>query len=211
MTSPDPYTAPHWDRAALLTIDVQVDTLDGGSIEVPGTSTVVPAIARAAAAARRAGRPIVHVVRLYLPDGSNVDACRRVRVESGWHPLAPGTPGSELAPLILPSPCPRLDPELLMAGRPQRLGEREVAVYKPRWGAFYRTPLDEHLRELGVDTLVVAGCNFPNCPRTSIYAASERDYRVVALTDAISGIDARGVEELVAIGVTPCTVEGLGW
>ncbi|MGW6505279.1 hypothetical protein [Nonomuraea angiospora] len=31
---------------------------------------------------------------------------------------------------------------LLLSGEPQPLGEREVALFKPRWGAFYRTRLD---------------------------------------------------------------------
>jgi nicotinamidase-related amidase len=74
-------------------------------------------------------------------------------------------------------------------------------MYKPRWGAFYGTPLDRHLRELGVSTLVFTGCNFPNCPRTSIYEASERDFRVVAIRDAISRLDDRGRIELEGIGV----------
>src|SRR3989442_358297 len=32
---------------------------------------------------------------------------------------------------------------------------------------------------LGISTLVCCGCNFPNCPRTSLYEASERDFRLV--------------------------------
>ena len=51
------------------------------------------------------------------------------------------------------------------------------------------------------------GCNFPNCPRTSIYEASERDFRVVVVEDAISGIYERGKEELRNIGVTIATAE----
>ena len=62
------------------------------------------------------------------------------------------------------------------------------------------TRLEEHLRSLSTSTLVFAGCNFPNCPRTSIYEASERDFRVVAVEDAISGLDERGRTELEAIG-----------
>jgi hypothetical protein len=54
---------------------------------------------------------------------------------------------------------------------------------------------------------VFCGCNFPNCPRTSIYEASERDFRVVVATDAISGLYARGEQELNAIGVTLFTAE----
>jgi nicotinamidase-related amidase len=54
----------------------------------------------------------------------------------------------------------------------------------------------------GIDTVVVAGCNYPNCPRTSIYEASERDYRVVLVEDAISGLYERGRTEMANIGVT---------
>ena len=46
------------------------------------------------------------------------------------------------------------------------------------------------------------GCNFPNCPRTSIYEASERDFRVLLVEDAVSGLYERGKEELRNIGVS---------
>ena len=76
------YLAPNWDSSALVTIDTQVDTLDGQTLEIPGTSAAVPQIVALAAAFRDAGRPIVHVVRLYRTDGSNVDICRRSAVEA---------------------------------------------------------------------------------------------------------------------------------
>ena len=41
---------------------------------------------------------------------------------------------------------------LLLAGGVQALGPSESAIYKPRWGAFYETPLEEHLRERGLVT-----------------------------------------------------------
>jgi nicotinamidase-related amidase len=80
-------------------------------------------------------------------------------------------------------------------------------MYKARWGAFYKTRLEEHLQELGVNTVVFSGCNFPNCPRTSIYEASERDFRVVLVKDAISGLYERGIGELQNIGVTILTTD----
>ena len=49
--------------------------------------------------------------------------------------------------------------------------------------------------------MVFSGCNFPNCPRTSIYEASERDFRIVAIDGAISGLYDRGRAELDGIGV----------
>ena len=196
------YVAPDFASAALVTIDTQVDTLDGEPLEIPDTSAAVPLIAALAASFRAAGMPIVHIVRLYRRDGSNVDLCRRSVVEAGAEFLAPGSSGSQLAPRILEAPEGfTLDPDTLLAGRPQLVGEGEVVIYKPRWGAFYDTPLEDHLRRQGVSTVVFCGCNFPNCPRTSIYEASERDFRVVLAEDAVSGLYERGSMELRNIGV----------
>lgn len=196
------YTTPDFRLSALVTIDTQRDVLDGHPLEVPGTSAALPNMQALAGAFRGAGRPIVHVVRLYRPDGSNVDLCRRRAVEEGARMLHAGSEGAQLAAELLPDPEVRLDDGLLLAGGLQHLGEDEFVVYKPRWGAFFQTPLEAHLRERGVTTLVFAGCNFPNCPRTSIYEASERDFRVVVARDAISGMYERGEEELRGIGVS---------
>jgi nicotinamidase-related amidase len=194
-------TDPHFEAAALITIDTQRDVLDDGAFPVAGTSAVLPAMRRLLDAFREAERPIVHIVRLYEQDGSNADPCRRALLAAGERILIRDSPGSELAEELVPSAAPELDTAALLAGDVQMLGANDVAIYKPRWGAFYRTPLEEHLRGLDVTTLVFAGCNFPNCPRTSIYEASERDFRVVAVRDAISGMYERGERELRGIGV----------
>jgi nicotinamidase-related amidase len=56
------------------------------------------------------------------------------------------------------------------------------------------------LTDHGVDTLVFAGCNLPNCPRASIIEAHERDFRVVLATDAISNDSDQGRREVAGIG-----------
>lgn len=198
---------PHFDSAVLLTIDVQADTLDGGALEIAGTSTAVPRIAGLCRAFRSAGLPIVHIVRLYLGDGSNAEPVRRHLVAGPTPMLRPGTPGRLLAPGLTPRPGAQFDDELLLSGHPQRLGEREIVLYKPRWGAFFGTTLDDHLRDHHVDTVVIAGCNYPNCPRTTIYEASERDYRVVLVEDAVSGLYERGRAEMMNIGVILCRTD----
>lgn len=57
------------------------------------------------------------------------------------------------------------------------------------------------MKEKDIDTLVFFGCNFPNCPRTSMYEASERDFKVVMVEDAVSGVYPKGIEEIQNIGV----------
>lgn len=195
-------------RAALLTIDVQRDFYEEGApAEIAGTRERLPQMRRAVAAFRAARRPVVHVVRLYLPDGSNAEPVRLPLLASGLSIVAPGTPGSQVAADLLPDPRFELDPRALLDGELQPVGDQEWVMYKPRWGAFYRTRLEEHLHDLGVETVVVAGCNWPNCPRTTLYEASERDFGVALVTDALSGLHEQGVGEARGIGTSLLTSE----
>ena len=66
-------------------------------------------------------------------------------------------------------------------------------------------PLEKFLKDQGVDSLIFMGNNFPNCPRTSIYEASERDFKLGLVTDAMSRVYEQGIEELENIGVTMLT------
>ena len=197
------YTSPDWANAALITIDTQRDvTLPGAPAEIAGTMEAAFVMRRLVAAFRQEGKPIVHVVRLYRPDGSNVDLCRREAIEQSKSVMVlSSSDGAELVDELKPSSEVSLNAELLLGGELQEIGAREWIMYKPRWGAFYQTPLQGHLQELGINTVVICGCNFPNCPRTTMYEASERDYRVVLVTDAISGLYERGSQELERIGV----------
>jgi nicotinamidase-related amidase len=192
---------PQFYASALVIIDTQRDVLDDGALTVEGTSAALPAMRRLLDAFRGARRPIVHIVRIYEQDASNADLCRRELLREGAPILIRGSTGSQIAPELLPEASAELDAGLLLGGGVQQLGPSEVVIFKPRWGAFYQTPLEDHLRGNGVTTIVFAGCNFPNCPRTSIYEASERDFRVVLVRDAISGLYERGEQELSGIGV----------
>ena len=185
----------------MLTIDCQNDfVLPGAPAEIPGTYELIPAIGDLIRAFRKNGLPVIHVVRLYRPDGSNVDLCRRRDIEQGKRIVAPGSEGAELVGELKPDKTVRLDSPLLLAGSLQQLQDLEWVIYKPRWGAFHATQLERHLRSIGIDTLVISGCNFPNCPRATIYEGSERDFRIVLVTDVVSGIYERGLKEIAGIG-----------
>jgi nicotinamidase-related amidase len=197
----DKYTRPDFKNSALITIDVLRDILDKQPLEIPGTSTVLPKIKQLLDFYRENNKPIIHIIRIYKADASNVDLCRRELLENGKRIFIENSLGAEIAQELFDNDTVRFDSSLLLNGEIQKISKNEVIIYKPRWGAFYNTPLDNHLKKTGVSTLVFSGCNFPNCPRTSIYEASERDYKLVLAEDAISGLYKQGKTELVNIGV----------
>lgn len=201
MLAHDTWIQPDFRHAALVTIDVQRDTLDGQPFQIAGTSQALPQISALCAAFRARTLPIVHVMRIYRPDGSNADLCRRDAIAAGARLFLLGTQGREVAPELLPSAPALPNDELLLSGALQSIGPAEWYIYKSRWGAFYRTRLEEHLVALGVSTIVLAGCNYPNCIRATTYEASERDFRVVATTDGISNFTVNGWQELRSIGI----------
>lgn len=197
----DKYTRPDFSRCAVLTIDMQNDfVLPDAPAAVPGTWNVVPAVQRLLADCRLRGIPIVHVIRLYLADGSNVDLCRRSRIRHHPDVVIPGTNGAALVAPLMPEGAVPVDAAALVGGNIQQLAANEWILYKPRWGAFFQTKLEAWLKDNGINTLIFTGCNFPNCPRTSLYEASERDFKVAVVSDALSGIYDKGLEEIRQIG-----------
>ncbi|MCU7942268.1 MAG: cysteine hydrolase [Candidatus Thiodiazotropha sp. (ex Cardiolucina cf. quadrata)] len=197
------YTEPHLNNSVLITIDTQNDfTLENAPAQIAGTKDVIPNMSRLLDSYRKKGLLIIHVIRLYLPDGSNVDLCRREIIEKGKGVVIPESEGAELVEDLKPDSSIKLNADVLLAGELQQIGSNEFVIYKPRWGAFYGTRLEDFLNNRKLDTLVFSGCNYPNCPRTSIYEASERDFRVVLVKDAMSQLYPRGEEEMENIGVS---------
>jgi nicotinamidase-related amidase len=205
LTTLDP-TEPDWAHVALVTIDMQNDfALPQGPGFVPGTDEIVPALADLIDAFRKSELPIFHAVRLYLEDGSNAERCRQRLLQSGLSLARPGTSGARTVDVIRSSAAPE-ESSALLAGEYVPLSSSEWLFYKSRWSAFYGTGLEERLLELDVDTVVVAGCNFPNCPSATLFDATERDFRAVLVSDAVSGLSEAGLRWCTGIGVMPLTV-----
>jgi nicotinamidase-related amidase len=196
------YCVPQKGTAALLTLSAQQDFLRSNSpFRAAGAHRALPGLARTVRGFRALGAPLFHAVRLYRPDGSNVDACRREAIEEGLRVFMPGTMGAELLDEVRPDAAARLDAHGMLDGGFQALGEAEWAFYRPRWGAFHNTALETRLRALGVTTLVVCGFNFTTAMRATVYEASARDFRIVLVNDAVGDGSEAAVQELARIGV----------
>jgi len=190
------------DKSALLIIDMQNDFANPkGQSYVDGTEEIIPHLAYLTRIFRRYGKPVFHIIRLYLPDGSNAELCRRQLISSGRSIVAPHSWGAEVIDALLPEIRSPHSHDELLNGNIIRFGDNDYILYKPRWGAFYNTALQDMLRSKDINSLFVAGCNFPNCPRTTLYEASERDYKIAMVPSTISGVYDRGLQEMQHIGV----------
>lgn len=158
-------------REALIVIDMQNGFLNPESpLCIAGARATVPTCAAVIHAARKQNIPVVFVNRAYRADGSDVEHTRRAIWAAGGRPLTPGSTG----PLSVENP-----PEF---GR----RDTDYEIIKPRYSAFFQTPLDLLLRRLGVKRLLLAGTTTPNCVRTTCYDAISLDYHVVVLSDCCS-------------------------
>ena len=89
----------------------------------------------------------------------------------GEHAMA-GSPGAQVIAELEPRP-----------------GPAEVVSPKRAYGAFDGTGLDEQLRALGVDEVVICGQHTHICVRHSSYGALIRGYRVTIPRDAVCAFD----------------------
>ncbi len=205
-----PYTKLNGDRCALLVIDTQNDWGDpGGSFPLPDLDEVMSDLVEVIEVFRRAELPIVHVVRLYKEDGSNVDPCRRWQFEQGeMRPVVTGTWGSQLVASTNPTGA-ELDTGALLAGEIQELTTIEFVIYKPRFSAFHDTPLKDFLDVRGIDSVVIVGITFPNCVLAAQLSATDLDYRVGLVPSACTQVNDEGLRGMQNKGVQLMTLDGL--
>lgn len=158
-------------RAALLMIDMQNGFLrEGSPLRIDGAPATVPACARVLRSARERGMGVVHVRREYAADGSDVEPVRYGAWRAGGRPICAA--GDD--PFTLDAPR-------ALAALP---GER--VLVKPRFSAFFDTPLCCELRAAGVSTVVLIGTTTPNCIRSTCYDALSLNFNVVVIEDATS-------------------------
>jgi len=176
-------------NAALLMIDMQNGFIDPASaLCMAGTRATVPTCTQVLADAQRFGMAVFHVRRSYAADGSDIEAVRFAAWQAGGRPVSPGA--DDPATLEAPSALAPIN------------GER--VIIKPRFSAFFDTPLDSILRRLDVSTVVLIGTTSPNCIRTTCYDALSLGYNVAIVADATSSrtpeVQRANIEDMAFIG-----------
>ncbi|MBE8539301.1 isochorismatase family protein [Geoglobus acetivorans] len=74
--------------------------------------------------------------------------------------------------------------------------DEDIVVEKRRFSAFFRTDLDITLREMGVDTVALAGINTHVCVLSTAFDAISNDFRVILLSDCCAS-HTRDVHEFI--------------
>jgi ureidoacrylate peracid hydrolase len=177
---------PQIDRSALVIVDMQNDFVhpEGGfarlarehpeaKIDMPFLIGTIPYVKRLAESFRKAGRPVVYVAHVLKSDYSDAafpywratkgstSGNRTFIVEGSW--------GAQIVDELKPE-----------AG--------EHLVVKKGFGGFSNTPLDTILRNMGVNTCVVAGVTTCVCVSTTIRGGVEYNYRMIIVRDAVAEV-----------------------
>lgn len=162
-------------KPALLIIDMQNDFASGNAVlPVAGAQTVIGPLVQILTHFREKHFPVFHVVRIHEPDGSDVEWFR-AEVFRKTPFAVRGTPGAAVIDELKPAPG-------------------EYILPKIRMSAFIGTGLDLALRTLGVDVVVIAGIQTPNCIRTTAFDAMAYNYETILVNDA-TGAQSKEIHE----------------
>jgi len=149
---------------ALLVVDMQNDFAHpNGKLYLKSARDIVPTIGRLLSSARRAGVRVVYTKDSHYP-GDPVEF-----PIWGEHTVR-GTWGWEIVDELKPEPG-------------------DLVIEKPRYDAFFGTPLDHILRAHGVRNLVVVGVVANICVLHTVASATLNLYKVYVPIDAIAAMN----------------------
>ena len=151
------------NRPALLIVDIIKGFTDPDCALGSDADDVVEANRKLLATFRAKSLPV-----FFTTVGYNDDEQARVFRDRlpALELLKPGTPWIEVDPRLAPAP-----------------GEQ---VLEKQWASgFFKTSLDESLRSLGVDSLVITGLTTSGCVRATVLDGLQYDFRVVVPTEAV--------------------------
>jgi nicotinamidase-related amidase len=156
------------EDSALLVIDMQDEFVKPGwmSSWVPAATRIVPALRDFILACRRLGMPVIYTV--FSATHNFLD-----RPKTG-----PAMPNR--------FPDPENEGKRLELGRVWRELEPhvgDIVIHKPSYGAFFDTPLDTILKNLGKGSIIVTGTLTNCCCGTTARQGYERGYKVAFCSD----------------------------
>ena len=153
-------------KSALLVMDVQQNIV--GRVQDPA---YVPRVARAVAAARDAGVPVLHVVVGFRTGHPEANPANKTFGALSPGAFTPEDAGAGIHPGVAPA-------------------DGETVVVKKRVSAFAGSDLQLLLRAGGIEHLVLAGIATSGVVLSTVRQAADLDYRLTVLSDGCADADA---------------------
>lgn len=171
----EPYIDPR--VTALIVVDMQKgfchpeSRMEKAGIGTANQRAAIPYIKRLLGIAREHEIPVFWSKQIHFPE----DVTRRRRripshqAKQQWTPCLRGTWEVEFADEM----APEVRPE-------------DHVIEKHRASVFFETTLDAKLRMLGIEELLIAGCNTEFCVESTIRDGYYRDFDVIVVREAVA-------------------------
>jgi len=176
------------ENAALIIVDMQNDFInDKGfvrkysqGIGIPASSldllkAPIPYIKRLAESFRKKRKEVIYIYTAWESDYSDVAVPLKKMAAKAKEmgALVKGSWGTQIIEELTPH-------------------ETDHMVMKKSYGAFFQTPLDRTLRNLGIKTLVMTGVATNFCVETTSREAVAYGYEIILVNDATATFDPEG-------------------
>lgn len=151
------------NRKSLLIIDMLNDfVLEGAVLEVPAARNIIPNLKKRIDEAREKKIPIIYICDSHAEDDKEFEI---------WPPHAvKGTKGAKIVKELSPK-------------------RGDYLVEKTTYSGFYNTELDDLLKKLNVNELIVTGTVTNICVMYTVSDAVLRGYKVTVPEDCVAGLN----------------------
>ncbi|OQW41971.1 MAG: nicotinamidase [Proteobacteria bacterium SG_bin4] len=174
---------------ALMIIDMQNDFMAGGSLEVPGSDTLIPVLNHYIACFQQSRLPVIATRDWHPPDH-----CSFVQQGGSWPPhCIAGSAGAAFhTDLMLPADAFIVSKATL----------READAYS----GFSGTGLQDLLQSLHIDRIFIGGVAIEYCVHETVNDALQLGYSVTVLLDAVQAINHKphdseqAIDDMIAHG-----------
>ena len=185
-------------KSALILVHLQNDFCPGGALPVAEGDTIIPLINRYIGLFRSAGLPVI-ATRDWHPSNH-----RSFKEQGGTWPVhcVQGSRGAQFrADLHIPNGS------LIISGA--------TNPKKEAYSTFDGTSLNDHLEDMGANTLYIVGLATDYCVKQTVLDGCKLGYRVVVLEDAVRGVNLQpddsqlALQDMVAAGALKATASDL--
>ena len=196
-------------KTAVITIDCHCGHLDPAVATMPiapaAATAVVSATARLLKLARRSGMTVIHVIlqNRVLPDGVSEPLHNPFwnAVENANQMLTPERESTISRHNLVGSVQTELMPALGPA-------QGDIVINTKRRLSIYRdTDLDLTLRQLDIDTVILAGINTNTCVQCAAFESLNRDLKTVVVSDCVASMYGDDLHYFGLQNIARC----LGW